>query len=80
MSENQLGSKQNSDELLQIAESAEIAKVHVNTIRNFIYNGDLPAVRIGARIIRIRRSDLEKLFTPYTPGEYGIWRGQVGGN
>ena len=80
MSNKEITSQPNPNELLPIAESAAIAKVHVNTIRNLIAKGELPALRIGSRIIRIRRSDLETLFTQYTPGEYGIWRGQVGGN
>lgn len=70
----------NANELLTLGKCAEEVPCHVNTIRNKVASGELPAVRIGARIIRVRRADLEALFTPYKSGEYGIWRGQVGGN
>jgi excisionase family DNA binding protein len=54
--------------------------LHPNTVYNWIKEGKLPAIRVGARLIRIRRADIEALFTPYQNGEFGIWRGQVGGN
>lgn len=50
--------------LLNVKRSAETVGVSENTIRNWIAQGKLPAVRIGERIIRIRPADLAALITP----------------
>jgi excisionase family DNA binding protein len=62
------------DELLTVEEAADLLKVHPNTIRNAIRDGRLPAIRLGARIVRIRKCDLLAAFNPYTGGEFGVWR------
>jgi len=59
--------------LVTIKEAAASCGVHPNTIRNLILRGELRAVRIGARIVRINAADLGVLFTSYVPGEYGTW-------
>lgn len=59
--------------LFSIVQAANYCNVHPNTIRNLIQSGKLPAVRIGARIVRISQTDLEAVMTPYAGGEYGIW-------
>jgi excisionase family DNA binding protein len=48
------------DEFLTVAEIAELLKLNPQTLRNWIDQGQLPAVRIGRRV-RIRRSDFERL-------------------
>ena len=58
---------------LSISQAAEQFGVHKNTIRNLIGRGELPASRIGERIIRISEADLLALFTPYVRGEYSSW-------
>lgn len=50
------------DDLLTISEAAAELGFHPNTIRKFIKTGRLPAYRIGVKIIRIKRSDLETIF------------------
>jgi excisionase family DNA binding protein len=47
-----------ADEFLTVAEIAELLKVNPQTVRNWIDRGELPAVRVGARRVRVRRSDL----------------------
>lgn len=60
-------------ERVTINQAAALAQVHPNTIRNLIASGKLQASRIGARIIRIDKSDLDALFTPVVGGEHGVW-------
>ena len=51
------------DEFVSIKEAAEsIFFVHPDTVRGAIADGSLPAYRLGARLIRVKKSDLEKLF------------------
>lgn len=47
------------DEFLTVMEIAETLKLNPQTVRNWIIRGDLPAVRVGARRVRVRRSDWE---------------------
>jgi excisionase family DNA binding protein len=49
---------------------------HPNTIRNWIQTGKLTATRFGARMIRIKESDLEALLKPYENGQAGQWARQ----
>ena len=47
-------------DFMTVAEVAEILKLNQQTVRNWIDQGSLPALRIGRRV-RIRRSDFERL-------------------
>jgi len=49
---------------LTVAEAADELHVTERFIRKLITNGDLDAVRIGTRLVRIRRSDLDGLLRP----------------
>ena len=48
------------DTFLTVAEVAELLKLNQQTVRNWIDQGSLPAVRVGRRV-RIRRTDLEQV-------------------
>jgi excisionase family DNA binding protein len=48
------------EELLTVAEVAETLKLNQQTVRNWIDQGSLPALRVGRRV-RIRRSDFDRL-------------------
>jgi excisionase family DNA binding protein len=48
------------DSFLTVAEVAETLKLNQQTVRNWIDQGALPALRVGRRV-RIRRSDFEQL-------------------
>lgn len=51
-------------------EIAEYLGVHVQTVRAWVRSGRLPARRIlGQRALRIRKSDLDAVLMPVTPGE-----------
>jgi excisionase family DNA binding protein len=45
---------------LTVAEVAELLKLNQQTVRNWIDQGSLPALRVGRRV-RIKRSDFESL-------------------
>jgi len=47
------------DELLTVAEIAERLKLNQQTIRNWIDRGDLPAIRVGARRVRVSAAELD---------------------
>ncbi len=48
------------DRFLTVAEVAALLKLNQQTVRNWIDQGSLPAVRVGRRV-RILRSDFERL-------------------
>jgi excisionase family DNA binding protein len=48
------------EEFLTVAEVAELLKLNQQTVRNWIDQGSLPALKVGRRV-RIRRSDLERV-------------------
>lgn len=56
------------DEYLTVAEIAEHLKLNQQTLRNWIDQGQLPAVRIGRRV-RVRRVDLDRLLAKGTIGD-----------
>ncbi|MBH0099370.1 helix-turn-helix domain-containing protein [Salinibacterium sp. NSLL150] len=53
---------------ITIVEAAELLRCSTKTIRRMIYDGDIYAVRIGKRMIRIRASSLREI------GEPMAWR------
>ena len=61
------------NELITKKQASELLGVHLNTINNLIIQKKLPALRIGERIIRIRKQDVLNLLTPYEGGEFGVW-------
>lgn len=54
-----------------IPEAARILGVDTRTIRRFIADRKLPAYRVGDKIIRINRDDVEKLLVPVVPAQIG---------
>lgn len=60
------------DSFLTVAEVAELPKLNQQTVRNWIDRGELPAVRVGQRRVRAKRSDLDRLIeNGYTRRESG---------
>ena len=49
---------------LTVAQAADELAVTERFIRKLIADGELRAVKVGARVVRIRRSDLEDLLRP----------------
>jgi excisionase family DNA binding protein len=48
------------EEFLTVAEVAETLKLNQQTVRNWIDQGSLPALRVGRRV-RIKRSDFQRI-------------------
>jgi excisionase family DNA binding protein len=66
----------NIEEFLTVAEVAELLKLNQQTVRNWIDQGSLPAVRVGRRV-RIRRSDLERKLEEGSTGRAAIDSGEA---
>jgi excisionase family DNA binding protein len=45
---------------LTVADIAELLKLNQQTVRNWIDRGELPAVRLGSRRVRVKQSDLNR--------------------
>jgi excisionase family DNA binding protein len=59
------------DSFLTVAEVAGMLKLNQQTVRNWIDQGSLPALRVGRRV-RIKRSDFERVLAQsYTGGAGG---------
>lgn len=52
---------------LSVGEAAEILNVHQNTVWAWVRSGQLPAVRLGSRVVRIFDADLEAFKSDYVP-------------
>jgi len=60
-------------DLLTIRQVAEYLGCSETTVRNRTREGSLKAVRMGPRMIRIRREDLDAVLKPYQGGQAGSW-------
>lgn len=50
--------------LVRLSEAAEVAGVHRLTLRRWIAEGRLTAVRVGPRLIKVDIAELESLLQP----------------
>jgi excisionase family DNA binding protein len=63
-----MNSAEPEESFLTVAEVAEMLKLNQQTVRNWIDQGSLPALRVGRRV-RIKRSDFERVLAEsYTAG------------
>jgi excisionase family DNA binding protein len=65
------------DSFLTVAEVAEMLKLNQQTVRNWIDQGSLPALRVGRRV-RIKRSDFEEVLARSYTGGAGAGAGDAG--
>jgi excisionase family DNA binding protein len=62
-------------EWLSLQEAATIFGISVDTLRRSVSSGKLPASRFGRRLIRVRITDLERLYRPIPAvDEFARWR------
>ena len=61
------------ESFLTVAEVAELLKLNQQTVRNWIDQGSLPAVRVGRRV-RIRRSDFDRLIAQSATATHAVRR------
>jgi excisionase family DNA binding protein len=63
-----MGDSEVEESYLTVAEVAELLKLNQQTVRNWIDQGSLPALRVGRRV-RIKRSDFQRVLADnYNPG------------
>lgn len=55
-------------ELIGLQEAADRCGVHYRTIRRWVASGDLKAVRVGRRLLKVDAADLEALMQPVGGG------------
>ena len=61
-------------QLVTLCEAAEILAVSVKTVRRYIAAGDLDAVRLGRRTIRIEAGSLDRLIDAHP---VNTWRSRA---
>jgi excisionase family DNA binding protein len=72
-----MNSVEPEDSFLTVAEVAEMLKLNQQTVRNWIDQGSLPALRVGRRV-RIKRSDFERVLARSYTGGAGAGAGEAG--
>ena len=50
-------------EVLSAEEAAKLLDIHIDTVRDWLRSGKLPGVKMGDSIWRIRRADIEAMFS-----------------
>ena len=59
--------------LVSLTEAAEILAVSTKTVRRYIAAGDIDAVRLGRRTIRVKTDSLDRLIDAHP---VNAWRGR----
>src|SRR6478752_9765851 len=72
-----MNSVEPEESFLTVAEVADMLKLNQQTVRNWIDQGSLPALRVGRRV-RIRRSDFERILAEGYTGGSGESGGPTG--
>lgn len=50
-----------ASELMTVPETAQFFRVTVSTIRSWVLYRKIPFVKVGGRLVRFRRADLERV-------------------
>jgi excisionase family DNA binding protein len=62
-------------QLWDVKKAAQVMGCSENTVRNMIRRGDLTAVRVGPRLVRVREADVQAALNPIEPALAGTWAG-----
>lgn len=65
-SKTKAGYTRSDDRYVGIPEAAAYLGVSVRTIRNMLSDGRLPAKKLGARVVRIKKSDIDAALQDWT--------------
>jgi len=57
------------NEILTLQETAQYLKCHESTIRRYIKQGHFPCFKLGPRVFRFRKSDLDRWIAQKMQGE-----------
>jgi excisionase family DNA binding protein len=57
---------------MSIPDVAAYLKIDQSTVRDMIGDGRLKAYKLGNRVVRLRRSEIDAALQPYTPGPIPI--------
>jgi excisionase family DNA binding protein len=55
-------------DLMALPEAAQYCQVHYRTIRRWVSEGRLDAVRVGPRLLFVKAADLDAIMTPVGGG------------
>jgi excisionase family DNA binding protein len=69
---------EHEEAFLTVAEVAELLKLNQQTVRNWIDQGSMPAIRIGRRV-RIKKSDLDRVLASRYQGAPALRDPGLGG-
>jgi len=61
MNASQLAALEDS-EYYRLEAAAKALNVSLSTVRRWVYNGDLPAARIGRRLLVAKGQDIKRMF------------------
>jgi len=67
------GVKQPQPDLLKVSSVAIEIDCHPNTVWSWIRSGALPAVRLGSRLVRVRKSDLDAFIESHLASPAKNW-------
>ncbi len=62
----------NTDEFLSIEDAAKLISVDYKTIYRLVRSGEIPAARIGRKLYRIKRADLDLFFERSKSVQMGV--------
>ena len=76
---NSLRNEYPAQHLNKVPAVADYVGVHENTVWSWIRTGELPAVRLGERVVRVRQQDLDDFVNSHLSVPSKSWLNQGAG-